>query len=131
MNDYRYKFVACPDEEEYWRLNHLGKRKGDYLGQVCKQVGIYPPYAMQFADGAVWALDVSQLIELGWAGPIPRMNSYRRNKVIKCVETGMVFTNADQAARWAGTLKKRIASALHNASSAGGYHWEYAQGESE
>lgn len=125
MNEYCYKFVSCPDEDEYWRLNHLGKRKGDYLGQVCRQVGLYPPYAMQFVDGAIWALDSDQVQEIGWAGPYPRLNSYKYNMRIICIENGMLFVNRQQAAKWAGVNPERISRAIHEACQAGGYHFMF------
>ena len=44
---------------------------------------------------------------------------------IRCVETGEIFKDMADAARWAGTSRHNIGNVIHGyQKTAGGYHWE-------
>ncbi len=118
-SEWKFRFVKIDDESEGERMNHLGKRKKDYLGQVCRQVGIFPPYTMQFTDGAMWALDTNQIQPIGSAILV----NQRYNVPVICVETGQEFMNTRHAGEWAGTVKSNITNAVRKGIKAGGYHW--------
>ena len=47
---------------------------------------------------------------------------------VLCIETGMSFKNAQEAAKWAGVEKAAILRACNGTSrSAAGYHWIYVR----
>lgn len=57
-----------------------------------------------------------------------------RRKILCCVETGMVFSDAGAAGRWLGREAPRynnIYKALKTGGVAYGYHWEYADDKAE
>jgi len=119
-SEWKFRFVKIYDESEGSRTNRLGKQKKDYLGQVCRQVGIFPPYTMQFTDGAMWALDTGQIKPIGKAV----LNHQKYNVPVVCVETGQEFNNKKEAADLVSVTKGAIYTAICSGCKAGGYHWK-------
>lgn len=60
---------------------------------------------------------------------ISENTSEKLSKPVMCVETGVMFTNAEEASRWAG-LKDRTGISrccTGKQKTAGGYHWKYVK----
>lgn len=120
VDEYKFIFTKLDDDSEGKRINRLGRPKSAYLGKHCKQVGVYPPYAMMFEDGSVWALDIEQIEPVK---PYYRIVSQRYNIPVICVETGQEFMNAHDAGVSVGLVKGAINTAINSGCKAGGYHW--------
>ena len=134
ITPWRFRFIKLDSPEEGERINRAtGKKKADYIGQVCRQVTLSAPYGMEFIDGAIWALDPDQLELVNDDGPYqshgPSTEKYRRP--VKCIETGEVFSSQSEAARWVGVTRQAINQAVYMCGTAGGYHFEWVEGMEE
>lgn len=56
-------------------------------------------------------------------GPKPNPSTFKGNDPVVCWDTGLSFSNAKEAADWAGTSEGKINLALNSKVPAGGYHW--------
>lgn len=134
ITPWRFRFIKLDSPEEGERVNRAtGKKKADYIGQVCRQVTLSAPYGMEFIDGAVWALDLDQLELVNDDGPYqshgPSTEKYRRP--VKCIETGEVFSSQSEAARWAGVRASAVRSSCDTDRAVSGYHFEWVEGMEE
>lgn len=134
ITPWRFRFIKLDSPEEGERVNRAtGKKKADYLGQICRQVTLSAPYGMEFIDGAVWALDPDQLELVNDDGPYqshgPSTEKYRRP--VKCIETGEVFSSQSEAARWAGVRASAIRASCDTDRAVSGYHFEWVEGMEE
>lgn len=127
ITPWRFRFVKLDSRDEGERVNRkTGKKKADYLGQICRQVTTTAPYGMEFIDGAIWALDASQLELVGEDGSYqsfgPSTDKYRKR--VRCIETGEIFGSQAAAARWAGVRSHMVSMACDSGCATAGYHFE-------
>jgi hypothetical protein len=51
--------------------------------------------------------------------------SKAKSKQVKCLETGEVFSSAEEASKYIGLNNQAVSCAIHNGCRAGGYTWRY------
>lgn len=119
-----YKFTQLTDLGEgdrYCEKTH--KRKRQYLGKECRIVSETEPYAMQFRDGAVWALYSEQFITAEQASQEP-WNGVKYEQVI-CIEDEEVYDNPLEASIAVGRSAKAIRNSCKFGSEVNGKHYKY------
>lgn len=133
ITPWRFRFARLDSPEEGERIHRVtGKRKADYLGQVCRQVTKAAPYGMEFTDGAIWALDAGQLELIGggsYKSEGPSTDRYR--KPVRCIETGELFLSQSLAAKWVGSRAEYVKASCDTGRSVKGYHFERVEDDEE
>lgn len=120
-----YVFLRLEEKDEGARVNTISMRsKESYVGEKCVMVSSFPPYAMRFDDGTVWALNKVEFCPVAEIEKAPKKKKKKKHEVI-CIETGQKFDSYEDAARFAGAYESTIRNACNkNANrTAGGYHW--------
>jgi hypothetical protein len=51
--------------------------------------------------------------------------SRTHSKRVKCIETGKVYSSAEEASKYIGLNNQAVSCAIHNGCRAGGYTWRY------
>lgn len=125
MSDWIYKFTKLTTDYEGRIINKKTRRKkSEYVGESCKRVGKIAPYAYQFRDGAVWALDDGQLT-YNDGTPVKRTNLSTVRYGVICLETRDIYESADDAATRCGAGVSTLRRAARYGRTINGLHWKY------